>query len=155
MSALTHAHIRSKMACGIYFFCVRELAERRGTISELLQKAVDLAFSFYEKEAASSAELGHFERIRDVDSLKGIPEGQIKSGGYVIESIEAALWCMLNTSSYQECVLEAVNLGHDTDTTAAIAGGLAGIYYGYDAIPEAWKCDIIRRRWIEDMCKAM
>lgn len=155
MSALTHAHIRSKMACGIYFFCVRELAERSGTISELLQKAVDLAFFFYEKEAASSAELGHFERIRDVDSLKGIPEGQIKSGGYVIESIEAALWCMLNTSSYQECVLKAVNLGHDTDTTAAIAGGLAGIYYGYDAIPEAWKCDIIRRRWIEDMCKAM
>lgn len=155
MSALTHAHIRSKMACGIYFFCVRELAERSGTISELLQKAVDLAFFFYEKEAASSAELGHFERIRDVDSLKGIPEGQIKSGGYVIESIEAALWCMLNTSSYQECVLKAVNLGHDTDTTAAIAGGLAGIYYGYDAIPEAWKCDIIRRRWIEDMCKSM
>ena len=155
MSALTHAHIRSKMACGIYFFCVRELAERRGTISELLQKAVDLAFSFYEKEAASNAELDHFERIRDVDSLKGIPEGQIKSGGYVIESIEAALWCMLNTSSYEECVLKAVNLGHDTDTTAAIAGGLAGIYYGYDAIPEEWKHDIIRRQWIEDMCKAM
>ena len=128
MSALTHAHIRSKMACGIYFFCVRELAERRGTISELLQKAVDLAFSFYEKEAASNAELGHFERIRDVDKLKSIPEGKIKSGGYVIESIEAALWCMLNTSSYEECVLKAVNLGHDTDTTAAIAGGLAGEY---------------------------
>ena len=155
MSALTHAHIRSKMACGIYFFCVRELAERRGKISELLQKAVDLAFSFYEKEAASNAELGHFERIRDVDSLKGIPEGQIKSGGYVIESIEAALWCMLNTSSYEECVLKAVNLGHDTDTTAAIAGGLAGIYYGYDAIPEEWKHDIIRRQCMEDMCKAM
>lgn len=155
MSALTHAHIRSKMACGIYFFCVRELAERRGTISELLQKAVDLAFSFYEKEAASNAELGHFERIRDVDSLKGIPEGQIKSGGYVIESIEAALWCMLNTSSYKECVLKAVNLGHDTDTTAAIAGGLAGIYYGYDAIPEEWKHDIIRRQWMDEMCKAM
>ena len=50
MSALTHAHIRSKMVCGIYFFCVRELAERSGTISELLQKAVDLVFSFYEKK---------------------------------------------------------------------------------------------------------
>ena len=50
---------------------------------------------------------------------------------------------------------KAVNLGHDTDTTAAIAGGLAGIYYGYDVIPEEWKHDIIRRQWIEDMCKAM
>lgn len=103
----------------------------------------------------SSAELIHFERIGSVDELKSIPERQIKIGGYVIESIEAALWCMLNTSSYEECVMKAVNLGHDTDTTVAIAGGLVGIYYGYDAIPEAWKCDIIRRQWIEDMCKAM
>ncbi len=91
------------MACVIYFFCVRELAERRGTISELLQKAVDLAFSFYEKEVASSAELIHFERIRAVDELKSIPERQIKSGGYVIESIEAALWCVIRQAMKNVC----------------------------------------------------
>lgn len=82
-------------------------------------------------------------------------EERKQGGGYVIESIEATLWCLLNTSSYDECVLAAVNLGHDTDTTVAIAGGLAGVYYGYDAIPEKWKTDIIRRSWIEEMCNRM
>ena len=53
---------------------------------------------------------------------------------------------------YRDCVLLAVNLGFDTDTTAAIAGGLAGLYYGYDAIPEDWLNKIARREWIEDLC---
>ena len=51
---------------------------------------------------------------------------------------DAALWCLANTSSYRDCVLAAVNLGSDTDTTAAIAGALAGVLYGYDAIPVEW-----------------
>lgn len=73
----------------------------------------------------------------------------------MIESIEAALWGLLNTSSYEECVLKAVNLGNDTDTTAAIAGGLAGIYYGYDNIPEKWRRTILRCEWIEELCKSI
>ncbi|MGN0395788.1 MAG: ADP-ribosylglycohydrolase family protein [Coprococcus sp.] len=152
MSALTHAHIRSKMACGIYFFCVRELAKRTDSLQELLQTALEAAFSFYASDNESKQELTYFKRIKNVQELQAIPELQINSGGYVIESIEAALWSLLNTSSYEECVLKAVNLGHDTDTTAAIAGGLAGIYYGYENIPERWKQDIIRRQWIEGLC---
>lgn len=155
MSALTHAHIRSKMACGIYFFCVRELAKKNAPVQVLLEQALHIAFSFYEKDAISKNELIFFKRIRDVEVLRQIPESEIMSGGYVIESIEAALWCLLNTDSYEACVEKAVNFGHDTDTTAAIAGGLAGIYYGYDNIPERWKKEIIRREWIEDMCKDM
>ncbi len=155
MSALTHAHIRSKMACGIYFYCVKELLKRNDSIQNLLGKALNQAFSYYEKDVDSGKELSYFKRIRDAEKLKCIPESEIMSGGYVIESIEAALWCLLNTDSYEECVKRAVNFGRDTDTTAAIAGGLAGIYYGYDNIPERWKKDIIRREWIEDMCKDM
>ena len=155
MSALTHAHIRSKMACGIYFYCVKELLKRNDSIQNLLGKALEQAFSYYEKDVDSGRELSYFKRIRDAEKLKCIPESEIMSGGYVIESIEAALWCLLNTDSYEECVKRAVNFGRDTDTTAAIAGGLAGIYYGYDNIPERWKKDIIRREWIEDMCKDM
>ncbi len=155
MSALTHAHIRSKMACGIYFYCVKELLKRNDSIQNLLGEALEQAFSYYEKDVDSGRELIYFKRIRDTEKLKCIPESEIMSGGYVIESIEAALWCLLNTDSYEECVKRAVNFGHDTDTTAAIAGGLAGIYYGYDNIPERWKKDIIRREWIENMCKDM
>ena len=66
--------------------------------------------------------------------------------------MEAALWCLVTTESYRECALKAVNLGHDTDTIAPIAGGLAGLWYGYDGIPEEWRKVIQRREWIEDMC---
>ncbi|CCZ03903.1 putative uncharacterized protein [Eubacterium sp. CAG:603] len=155
MSALTHAHLRSKMSCGIYFYCVRELAKRNKPLEELLQNAVDLSFSFYEQNNDSKKELEHFSRIRNMEELSKIPIEQINSGGYVIESIEAVLWCLLNTSDFKDCVLKAVNLGDDTDTTAAIAGGLAGIYYGYKNIPEHWLEVIIRREWIEDLCRTI
>ena len=52
--------------------------------------------------------------------------------GKVVDSMMASVWCLITTKSYRECVLAAVNLGEDTDTTAAIAGGLAGLYYGED-----------------------
>lgn len=70
--------------------------------------------------------------------LAGVPEGEVRSGGYVLDTERAALWCLASTSSYASCVLAAVNLGDDTDTTAAVAGGLAGIAYGMDAIPSGW-----------------
>ncbi|MHC5724067.1 MAG: ADP-ribosylglycohydrolase family protein, partial [Nostoc sp.] len=55
-------------------------------------------------------------------------------------------WCLLNSSSYSEAVLKAVNLGGDTDTTAAVTGGLAGIYYGVENIPQKWMNQIARRQ---------
>jgi ADP-ribosylglycohydrolase len=67
-------------------------------------------------------------------------ESNIESGGFVVDTLKAALWCFLSTDSYREAVLKAVNLGSDTDTTAAVAGGLAGLYYGFgdDGIPQDW-----------------
>lgn len=63
---------------------------------------------------------------------------EIASSGYVQDTYEAAIWCFLTTGSYQECVLKAVNLGSDTDTTACVAGALAVSCYGIDSIPERW-----------------
>lgn len=60
------------------------------------------------------------------------------SSGYVWDTYNAAIWCLEHTESYKECVLAAVNLGDDTDTTACVAGGLAGILYGREAIPSEW-----------------
>ena len=60
------------------------------------------------------------------------------SGGYVVDSMRIAVGCMANAGSFEEAVIEAVNLGGDADTNGAITGGLAGAWYGYDAIPEAW-----------------
>ena len=70
-----------------------------------------------------------------------------------METLEAALWCLLTTESFSSCVLRAVNLGGDTDTTAAVAGGLAGLRYGYAAIPEAWLAQLARREDVEELCR--
>lgn len=83
----------------------------------------------------------HAPTLRDcmygqaVGDALGVPEDEIRSGGYVLDTERAALWCLANTSTYADCVLEAVNLGDDTATTAAVAGGLAGIVYGIGGIP--------------------
>lgn len=78
--------------------------------------------------------------IRDIAACayRDKTEGQILGSGYVVESLEAALWCFVNTDNFEEAVLRAVNLGEDADTTAAICGQLAGAYYGEEGIPSKW-----------------
>lgn len=83
--------------------------------------------------------------------LKGVSEQEIKSGGFVRDTLEAATWCFINTNSYEECVLAAVNLGDDTDTTAAVAGALAGTAYGIEAIPQEW-IDTLRGKELIERC---
>lgn len=78
---------------------------------------------------------------------------KIKSGGYIVDTLEAAVWCLLTTASYKECVLKAVNLGGDTDTVAGVCGGLAGALYGYNAIPQEWRNTLIKREYIEELCE--
>lgn len=62
----------------------------------------------------------------------------VRAGGFVVDSWDAARWAFLSTNSFRDCVLSAANLGEDADTTAAIAGQIAGAYYGKSAIPEKW-----------------
>jgi len=76
-------------------------------------------------------------------------EDEIRGTGYVVESLEAALWCFQSTSSFSDAILKAVDLGDDADTTAAVCGQIAGAFYGETAIPESWRnklamCDEIR-----------
>ena len=149
VSALTHGHLRSKIACGQYFFITRSILGEEGTLIECMQHGLAQGFCYYEQSPESAEELKHYRRIRDLEELKGIPEDEIMSSGYVVSSLEAALWCLARTSSYEEATLMAVNLGHDTDTVAAIAGGLAGLYYGYEGIPVKWLEVVARREWVE------
>ena len=85
----------------------------------------------------------HFSRIL-ASGISKLPIDSIKSGGYVVDSLEACLWCLLNNDSYRETVITTVNLGGDTDTVGALAGGLAGIYYGYKGIPKEWVEKIVK-----------
>ncbi|RQO53154.1 ADP-ribosylglycohydrolase [Variovorax sp. KBW07] len=79
------------------------------------------------------------------------PRERIKGSGYCVESLEAALWCFAHTDTFEQAVLAAVNLGDDADTTAAICGQLAGAFYGVDAIPIAWREQLVMRGEIEQM----
>jgi len=83
------------------------------------------------------------------------PESAIRGSGYVVESLEAALWCFAHTASYRDAVLRAANLGDDADTTASICGQLAGAFYGEAAIPEAWCAKLVMRELIEETADAL
>ncbi|MCC6093727.1 MAG: ADP-ribosylglycohydrolase family protein [Eubacterium sp.] len=163
ISALTHAHIRSKIACGIYYFCVREILNYKQSkpkigisFMDLLQTGVRKAFSFYSsRDNFPSKELYYYNRLRNLQSLADADVSTIFSSGYVVHTITAAFWCLITTTSYRECVLKAVNLGNDTDTTAAVAGGLAGLYYGEKQIPGEWLSRIIRIDWIGSLCRQL
>ena len=96
-----------------------------------------------------------WERLLQLEQLRGMARQDVRSGGYVIETLEAALWCLLTTDNYADCVLAAVNLGHDADTTAAVAGGLAGLAYGYDSIPGEWIAELKRKEFIHECCNGL
>ena len=152
VSGLTHNHARSKMACGLYYFCVCAVLEGDGNLRDRLQNGMDQGFAYYEKDIANRVELSYYGRLRDLSEFADKEESEIKSTGYVVDSLEAAIWSLINTDSFKECELKAVNLADDSDTIGAIAGGLAGLYYGYESMPEEWLSVIQRREWIEEMC---
>lgn len=78
------------------------------------------------------------------------PASEIRGSGYVVDSLEAALWAFHEASSFEEAVLAAVNLGDDSDTTGAVCGQLAGAFFGVDGIPAAWIDGLARRDWLVD-----
>jgi ADP-ribosyl-[dinitrogen reductase] hydrolase len=82
-------------------------------------------------------------------------ESQIRGSGYVVQSLEAALWCFAHTDGFEAAVLRAANLGDDADTTAAVCGQLAGAHYGRGAIPTAWLDVLARRHEIEAVAVAL
>lgn len=153
VGGLTHAHIRSNIACGLYFFMTNQILKTEDSLKGCLQAGLDRGFAFYNSFLADKENLHYYDRLQNLDDFAAIAEERIRGSGYVVEALEAAVWCLLNTNQFDQALLKAVNLGDDTDTTAAIAGGLGGLYYGYDAIPKDWLAAIQRREWIEELCE--
>lgn len=153
VSALTHAHRRSQMACGIYLSVASMLM---GNMD--LRMAVELgiykAVEYYRQKSEFQTGISRFSRLSE-KNFSDISEREIKSSGYVLDTLEAAIWCLLNSKNYKDCVLMAVNLGEDTDTVAAVAGGLAGLYYGYENIPREWVEQIVKKDYIIDLCNKL
>ena len=143
-SCLTHAHRRSQMACGIYAMVLLRLIETREKESwrDALREA--------EKRYGGEAEWKHFAPLLSVDTRS---RESISGSGYVVDTLEAALWSLVTTGDFRTCILTAVNLGQDTDTVAAVAGGLAGALYGEEGIPGEWLDTLLRKEYLIGLCE--
>lgn len=121
-SDMTHCNVMASDACILYNTIVYKLlngGEKFETVKEVVK--------------------GHEDYEKVFSMLK---EG-LHPSGFVVDSLQCALWCFINNSNVEDIICEAVNLYGDPDTIGAIAGGLAGVYYGYSAIPDRWKDKII------------
>lgn len=157
VSALTHAHTRSKLGCLIYSKMIADMVymneNKFSTVESSLLKCKQYLASIPDKDVAY--EMQKYSRLWNLYEFGKLEERMIKSSGYVVDTLEAAIWCFLNTNSYKECVLRAVNLGDDTDTVGAVAGGLAGLYYGIEEIPKEWINIIPKKEWIVELAKKL
>ncbi len=142
VSAITHAHPKSKISCVLYIEIAKSMLENDLEIEEHIANSCKKIQEYY----GDCEYLDEFKPIFENDY--DVHEGR----SYVIKTLEAALYCLLETDNYRDAVLKAVNLGRDTDTVGAVCGGLAGIYYGYEGIPAEWIDDIPMIEDIFDLC---
>lgn len=143
VSGLTHAHQVSKTACSIYIY----LAEKLISGMPIKEAICSLAYLEPVKETYE------FKRLSYIGELS---RDEVDTSAYVVGTLEAALWCLWRTNNYRDCVLTTVNLGGDTDTIAAVAGGLAGIAYGCggeNGVPQKWIDKIARTDFIKTLCE--
>ena len=158
VSAVTHAHVRSKIGCLIYSKMIADLLHSQGEDKMyVLKKSLVNCKKYLEtiEDKQTAYELGKYDRLWNLEAFQELDEDAIKSSGYVVDTLEAAVWCFLNTDNYKDCVLKAVNLGEDTDTVGAVAGGLAGLYYGLEEIPEEWLNFLPKKEWIIELASKM
>jgi ADP-ribosylglycohydrolase len=153
VSSITHAQPECVMGCFYYLEFARLISANvdKFAVYNTLKKEFRQNLT---NLCVDTDYLDPFQRLLDEDIFK-VGEREIESGGQVDETLEASIWCLLTTNSYSEAVLKAVNLGEDTDTTAAVTGGLAGLLYGFERIPNGWINTISRRDDIDELCTKM
>jgi ADP-ribosyl-[dinitrogen reductase] hydrolase len=153
ISSLTHAHFRSVLACFIYMEFALLILNGNGLIEayNIMKKSVN---EFLKREEYNTDEVNRFNRIL-ADDISTQNSDTIYSSGYVVHTLEASIWCLLTTETYASAVLKAVNLGEDTDTTACVTGGIAGIYYGYNGLLKDWSYEIARFEDIKELCEKL
>ncbi len=144
VSSITHAHEISIMGCYIYTRFVMFLLNGKDKLSAYnMVRCVD--YSMFGEDTQKE-----YERLIK-DDISHFELNDIKSSGYVVDSLEACIWLLLKSENYTEAIIGAINLGGDTDTIAALTGGLAGITFGYETIPEAWIEKIARKDYLMDI----
>ena len=134
VSSVTHRHKRSLLAGIIYVNFVSNLY--KGCSKE---KAYDRTIDFVKEECKDEymGEWQYFNRILEKTIINEKLD-RVRTTGYVVDTLEAVFWLVFNENTYEQTILKAVNLGGDTDTIAALAGGCAGVIYGFSSINDRW-----------------
>jgi ADP-ribosyl-[dinitrogen reductase] hydrolase len=131
-SQITHAHEDCVNACVFLNLVLVDLIHRDQSKSPNLALRQSLASSL------SKVSLGsEFELVLELAPVR--QRDQLQNSGWVRHTLESALWATLNSQSFEEALVNAVNLGNDADTTGCVTGAIAGAMYGVEAIPERWK----------------
>lgn len=144
-SSITHAHEISTLSCYIYMMYINFILRGYDKYeSYMMLRKID--YSMFKKE-----NIKVFKRILNEDISK-LTIDDISSTGYVLHTLEAVLWVILNTNNYAESIVGAINLGGDTDTIGAITGSIAGLLYGSKTIPENWLNDLKSVPYIKKLC---
>lgn len=144
MSSLTHRHDISKLGCYIYVRYVMFLLDGFSK-EECYLKLKELDYSAYNKDAIET-----YGRILN-DDIRKYKLDDINSSGYVVDTLEASLWVLLNTESFDQAIIGAINFGQDTDTIGAVVGSMAGIIYDYEAIPGSWIRKLIKKDYLVEL----
>lgn len=145
LSSITHGHIRSIIGCFYYVeFGIRLLdGEEKWNALKNTNFAVQ---QFLYNKQINPEEISKYKNLFNNDF--SIPP---HSSGYVVSSLYVALYCLLFNDNFEDSLIFAIKLGYDTDTNAALVGGLAGIIYGEDNIPNKWVQYIVKRKEIESL----
>lgn len=150
VSCLTHGHIRSIACCFIYLEIALQILKGAPPVNAYLNAIAEVNKYFKAQNILDQKELEILAPTLS-GSLIDKPVNEIHGTGYVLHTLEAAIWILIHTNTYAEAVLTAVNLGNDTDTTAAVTGGLAGMHYGWEEIPAEWLNILAGKDKIEEL----
>ena len=139
-SGITHSHPISCIACCIYIEYMHCLFDCNDKILAYKQMKENINRDFKELD------LSAFDRILN-NNIYEYDSKDLSGLGYVVSTLEVALYSFINSNNYRECIINALNFGNDTDTNAAVAGGIAG--YFYNQVPNEWKEKILKREQVE------
>jgi len=146
-TAITHGHPISQMGSLIFTLFLEELM-RTDSISSAWERTRRFNYSSYYDSVALDA-----YKMLLSDEFMTAGENAIGETGYVVDSLMAAVYSILEGNTFEDTILTAINLGYDTDTNAAITGALAGAFYGMEDIPERWLNALRRRDYLKDVAE--
>lgn len=144
---ITHRNALSTYCCYYYTRLIRSLAEGHDKLKSKEYAKGTLRHGWRISDDIPNPHIKDFERIFS-ERFGNISEDEIQSTGYVLHTLEASVWCFINSDCYEECVLKAINLGEDTDTIAALSGALAAVYY--KSVPKKWKSKVVKHKWLDE-----